>query len=163
LLARNIRSISSCGVTWVKKAAGWLWWAIDRAPKKVCGWALGDHGTETAKCLDAPLPHAGHITFRADGWHPCGIISENPRHLQGKARTFAMERHHNRLRRHLARLRGKTHCHTKNWPTSPPESFAICSKNNINTYLAIPICRSYIYRALYHNKSIASFIETSGL
>jgi IS1 family transposase len=68
-----------------KKPACWLWWAIDRATKKVCGGVLGDRGTETAKCLDAQLPHADPIPFYTDCWHPYGIIFEKHRHLQDKA------------------------------------------------------------------------------
>ena len=96
-----------------KKTACWLWWAIDRATKKVCGWTLGDRGAETARRLDAQLPHAGHITFCTDFWHPYGLIFAQHRHLQGKAHTFTIESHNNRLRIYLARLRRKTHCYTK--------------------------------------------------
>ena len=90
-----------------------MWWAIDRATKKVCGWTLGDRGTETARCLAAQLPRAAHITFCTDFWHPYGLIFAQSRHLQGKAHTFTIESHNNRLRVYLARLRRKTHCYTK--------------------------------------------------
>ena len=30
-----------------KKEACWLWWAMDRASKRVLDWVLGDRGTET--------------------------------------------------------------------------------------------------------------------
>jgi IS1 family transposase len=63
--------------------------------------------------LDAQLPHAGRITFCTDFWHPHGVLFEKHEHLQGKARPFTIESHNNRLRCHLARLRRKTHCHTK--------------------------------------------------
>ena len=96
-----------------KKTAGWLWWALDRVTKKVCGWTLGDRGAETARRLDAQLPHGEHITFCTDFWHPYGLIFARHRHLQGKAHTFTIESHHNRLRVYLARLRRKTHCYTK--------------------------------------------------
>ena len=96
-----------------KKTACWLWWAIDRATKKVCGWTLGDRGTQTAGRLDAQLPHAGHITFGTDFWHPYGLIFSAHRHLQGKAHTFTIESHNNRIRVYLARLRRKTHCSSK--------------------------------------------------
>ena len=90
-----------------------MWWAIDRATKKVCGWTLGDRGTETARCLAAQLPRAAHITFGTDFWHPDGLIFTQSRHLQGKAHTFTIESHNNRLRVYLARRRRKTHCYTK--------------------------------------------------
>lgn len=96
-----------------KKTACWLWWAVDRATKKICGWTLGDRGTETARRLAAQLPHAAHITFCTDFWHPYGLIFAQHRHLQGKAHTFTIESHNNRLRVYLARLRRKTHCYTK--------------------------------------------------
>ncbi|MDR0352665.1 MAG: hypothetical protein LBI02_04710 [Opitutaceae bacterium] len=86
---------------WVKKTACWLWRAIDRATKKVRGGVLGDRGTETARCLDAQLPHADSIPFCTDCWHPYGIIFEKHRHLQDKAHTFTLESHNNRLRCYL--------------------------------------------------------------
>ena len=101
------------GRMWAKKTACWLWWAIDRATKKVCEWTLGDHGTQTARRLDAQLPHGEHITYCTDFWHPYGLIFSEHRHLQGKAHTFTIQSHNNRLRCCLARLRRKTHCYTK--------------------------------------------------
>ena len=101
------------GRMWVKKTACWLWWAIDRTTKQVCGWTLGDRGAETARALDAQLPHAAHITYCTDFWHPYGLIFAQHRHLQGKAHTFTIESHNNRIRVYLARLRRKTHCYTK--------------------------------------------------
>ncbi len=41
------------------------------------------------------------------------MIFTQHRHLQGKAHTFTIESPHNRLRVYLARLRRRTHCHTK--------------------------------------------------
>jgi IS1 family transposase len=98
---------------WVKKTVYWLWWAIDRATKQVCGWTLGDRSTETACRLAAPLPHASHITFGTDFWHPYGLIFAPHQHRQGKAHTFTIESHNHRIRVYLARLRRKTHCYTK--------------------------------------------------
>lgn len=63
--------------------------------------------------MDAQLPHAAHITFCTDFWHPYSLIFAQHRHLQGKALTFTIESRNNRLRVHLARLRRKTHCYTK--------------------------------------------------
>ncbi len=71
---------------------------MDRVTKKICGWALGDRDTETARRLDAQLPHASHITFCPDFWHPDGLIFAQHRHLQGKAHPFTIESHNNRLR-----------------------------------------------------------------
>ena len=101
--------MDSCGP---KKTACW-WRAIDRAPKKIRGWTLGDRRTQTARCLDAQLPHGTHITSCTDFWHPYGLIFARHRHLQGKAHTFAIESHNSRLRVDLARLRRKTQCSTK--------------------------------------------------
>jgi IS1 family transposase len=96
-----------------KKEGCWLWRAIDRAAKKVCGWALGDRSTETARRLDAQLPHGAHITYCTDFWHPYGVIFGRYNHLQGKAHTFTIESCNNRIRCYLARLRRKTHCYSK--------------------------------------------------
>ena len=96
-----------------KKAAGWLWWAVDRAAKCVLGWTLGDRGTETAQRLDAQLPHAAHVTFAPDFWHPCGKIFSQDRHVQGKAHTFTIESLNNRIRCYLARLKRRTHSDSK--------------------------------------------------
>ena len=96
-----------------KKTACWLWGAVDRATKQVCGWTLGDRGAETARRLDAQLPHAAHRTYCTDCWHPDGLLFAQQRHLQGKAHTFTIESHNNRRRVSLARLRRKTHCDTK--------------------------------------------------
>ncbi len=74
---------TSYGLVLAKKTAYGLWWAIDRATKKVCGWTLGDRGTQTARRLDAQLPHSSHITFCTDFWHPYGIIFDGEHHLQG--------------------------------------------------------------------------------
>lgn len=74
---------------------------------------MGDRGADTARCLDAQLPHAAHITFCTDFWHPYGLIFAQHSHLQGKAHTVTIESHNNRIRVYLARLRRKTHCHTK--------------------------------------------------
>ena len=74
---------------------------------------MGDRGTETARRLDAPLPHGPHITFCTDFWHPYGLIFAQQRHRQGKAHTFTIKSHNNRIRVYLARLRRKTHCYTK--------------------------------------------------
>jgi insertion element IS1 protein InsB len=41
------------------------------------------------------------------------LIFANHKHLQGKAYTFTIESHNNRLRVYLARLRRKTHCYSK--------------------------------------------------
>ncbi|MDR0353293.1 MAG: hypothetical protein LBI02_08090 [Opitutaceae bacterium] len=112
---------------------------IDRAIKKVCGGALGDRGSETARRLNAQLPHADPIPFRTDCWHPWGIIFEKHRHLQGKAHTFTLESHNNRLRCYLARLRRKPHCYTKKLANLTASILCYLLKNNINTYLAIPI------------------------
>jgi IS1 family transposase len=54
-----------------------------RATKKICGWTLGDRGTETARHLAAQLPHTAHIPFCTDFWHSYGLISAPHRHLQG--------------------------------------------------------------------------------
>lgn len=97
----------------LKKTACGLGWAVDRVTRQVCGWTLGDRGTETARRLAAPLPHAAHSTFRTDFWHPCGLIFARHRHLQGKAHTFTPGSHNNRRRIDLARLRRKTHCDTR--------------------------------------------------
>ena len=97
----------------VKKEACWLWWAVDRASKKICGWALGDRSAQTAERLDAQLPHAPPLIFCTDFWHPYGQIFGGHRHLQGKAHTFTIESCNNRIRVYLARLRRKTHCYSK--------------------------------------------------
>ena len=109
-MGRSRRTLDLCGP---KKTAGRWWWVIDRAAKKVCGWTLGDRGTETARGLAAQLPRAAHSTFGTDFWHPDGLIFAQARHLQGKAHTFTIESHNNRLRVYLARRRRKTHCYTK--------------------------------------------------
>jgi IS1 family transposase len=96
-----------------KKADCWLWWAVDRAAKKVCGWPLGDRSTQTAWRLAAQLPSGEHITCCTDFWHPYGIVFKGCRHLKGKAYTFTIESHNNCPRCYLARLRRKTHCYTK--------------------------------------------------
>jgi insertion element IS1 protein InsB len=96
-----------------KKDDCWLWWAIDRASKRVLGWALGDRGTETAERLDAQLPHAPHIVFATDFWHPYGKIFSKENHVQGKAHTFTIESLNNRIRCYLARLKRKTHNYSK--------------------------------------------------
>ena len=96
-----------------EKTACWLWWAIDRAAKQVCGWTLGDRGTETAERLDAQLPHAPHLTFATDFWHPYAKIFGQAHHVQGKAHTFAIESLNNRIRCYLARLKRKTHSYSK--------------------------------------------------
>ena len=96
-----------------KKADGWLWWAIDRASKQILGWTLGDHGTKTAEPLDAQLPHAPHLIFATDFWHPYAKIFGQARHIQGKAHTFAIESLNNRIRCYLARLKRKTHSYSK--------------------------------------------------
>jgi len=96
-----------------KKDDCWLWWAIDRASKRVLGWALGDRGTETAERLDAQLPHASHIIFATDFWHPYGNIFSEENHVQGKAHTFTIESLNNRIRCYLARLKRRTHNYSK--------------------------------------------------
>ncbi|MDR0353003.1 MAG: hypothetical protein LBI02_06550 [Opitutaceae bacterium] len=53
-----------------------MWWAGDRAPKKVCGWVLGDRGTETIRRLDAHLSQIGHLRYCTDFWPPYGVIFE---------------------------------------------------------------------------------------
>lgn len=119
----SLRAVAPEEVHWVeadelwtyvgKKQQRWLWRAIDRASKKICGWALVDRSTQTAQRLDAQLPHADHITYCTDVWHPYGKIFEAKQHLQGKAHTFTIESHNNRIRVYLARLRRKTHCYSK--------------------------------------------------
>jgi insertion element IS1 protein InsB len=96
-----------------KKDACWLWWAVDRVTKKICGWTLGDRSTQTAVCLDVQLPKGPHITYCTDFWHPYGVIFKGRRHLEGKAHTFTIESQNNRIRVYLARLRRKTHCYSK--------------------------------------------------
>jgi len=96
-----------------RNEARWLWWAIDRSSKRVCGWALGDRSTQTAERLDAQLPHAEHITFCTDFWRPYELIFQTQRHLQGKTHTFTIESWNNRIRIYLARLRRRTHCYSK--------------------------------------------------
>ena len=96
-----------------KKADCWLWWAIDRATKRILGWTLGDRGTETAERLEAQLPHAPHLTFATDFWHPYAKIFGAENHVQGKAHTFTIESLNNRIRCYLARLKRKTHSYSK--------------------------------------------------
>ena len=96
-----------------KKDDCWLWWAIDRATKRILGWTLGDRGTETAERLDAQLPHAPHVIFATDFWHPYGKIFGQAHHVQGKAHTFTIESLNNRIRCYLARLKRKTHSYSK--------------------------------------------------
>lgn len=74
-----------------KKDDGWHWWAIDRASKRVLGWALGNRGTDTAERLDAQLPHAAHIGFATDCWQSYGKIFSEESRVQGKAHTFTIE------------------------------------------------------------------------
>ena len=62
----------------------------------------GGRGTQTARCLDAQLPHGAHLPFCTDFWHPCGLIFTRHRPRQGKAHTFTLESHGSRLRMHLA-------------------------------------------------------------
>lgn len=88
-----------------KKEACWLWWAVDRATKRILGWALGDRSAHTARRLDAQLPHGAHITFATDFRHAYGQVFAGRRHVQGKAHTFTIESCNNRLRVCLARLR----------------------------------------------------------
>ena len=96
-----------------KKADCWLWWAIDRATKRILGWTLGDRGTETAERLEAQLPHAPHLIFATDCWHPYAKIFCAKNHVQGKAHTFTIESLNNRIRCDLARLKRKTHSYSK--------------------------------------------------
>ena len=96
-----------------KKDACWLWWAIDRASKCILGWTLGNRGTATAERLDAQLPHAGHLIFATDFWHPYAKIFHQANHVQGKAHTFTIESLNNRIRCYLARLKRKTHSYSK--------------------------------------------------
>ena len=96
-----------------KKAACWLWWAVDRASKRVLGWTLGDRGTATAERLDAPLPHAPHLTFATDFWHPYGKIFGQDHHVQGQAHPFTIESLNHRIRCDLARLKRRTHSDSK--------------------------------------------------
>lgn len=96
-----------------KKDDCWLWWAVDRAAKRVLGWTLGDRGTETAERLDAQLPHAPHLIFATDFWHPYAKIFSQANHVQGKAHTFTIESLNNRIRCYLARLKRKTHSYSK--------------------------------------------------
>ena len=97
----------------VKKAFCWLWRAIDRAAKRICGWALGDRSTQTAKSLFAQLPRGDHLTYCTDYWAPYAEVFREHNHLQGKAHTFTIESWNARLRHYLARLHRKTHCHSK--------------------------------------------------
>ena len=96
-----------------KKDAGWLWWAVDRAAKRILGWTLGDRGTETAERLDAQLPHAPHLIFATDFWHPYAKIFSQANHVQGKAHTCTRESLNNRSRCYLARLKRRTHSYSK--------------------------------------------------
>ena len=96
-----------------KKDDCWLWWAIDRATKRILGWTLGDRGTETAERLDAQLPHAAHVIFATGFWHPYGKIFGQAHPVQGKAHTFTIESLNNRIRCYLARLKRKTHSYSK--------------------------------------------------
>ena len=96
-----------------KKDACWLWWAIDRGSKCVLGWSLGDRGIATAERFDAQLPHAAHIVFATDFWHPYGKIFAEEHHVQGKTHTFTIESLNNRIRCYLARLKRKTHNYSK--------------------------------------------------
>ena len=117
-----------------KKDACWLWWAVDRATKKVCGWALGDRSAQTAQRLDAQLPHAPHLTFCTDFWHPYAALFAEHRHLQGKAHTFTIESCNNRIRVYLARLRRKTHCYSKSLKNLAASILLyLLKKTNINT------------------------------
>ena len=86
---------------------------MDRASKCVLGWTLGDRGTATAARLEAPLPHAAHVTFATDFWHPYGKIFRQDHHVQGKAHTFTIESLNNRIRCYLARLKRRTHSDSK--------------------------------------------------
>ena len=117
-----------------KDEACWLWWAIDRGSKQVCGWALGDRSTKTAERLDAQLPHAAHIKFCTDFWHPYGLIFQTHQHRQGKAYTFTIESWNNRIRIYLARLRRKTHCYSKSTKNLAASILLfLLRKCNINT------------------------------
>ena len=117
-----------------KKAACWLWWAVDRVTKKICGWALGDRSAKTAQRLDAQLPHAPHIIFCTDFWHPYAALFGQYRHRQGKAHTFTIESCNNRIRVYLARLRRKTHCYSKSLKNLAASILLyLLKKTNINT------------------------------
>ena len=96
-----------------KKDFCWLWWAIDRASKTLCGWALGDRSTATARQLFGQLPCGAGLTYCTDHSAPYAEIFENHPHLQGKAHTFTIESWNARLRHYLARLHRKTHCYSK--------------------------------------------------
>jgi insertion element IS1 protein InsB len=96
-----------------KKDAGWLWWAIDRAAKRGLGWTLGDRGTQTAERLEAQLPHAPHLIFATDCWHPDAKIFQQANPVQGQAHTFTIESLNHRIRCYLARLKRRTHSYSK--------------------------------------------------
>ena len=63
--------------------------------------------------MAAQLPHAAHIKYASDFWHPYANIFCGQKHVQGKAHTFTIESLNNRIRCYLARLKRKTHSYSK--------------------------------------------------
>jgi insertion element IS1 protein InsB len=78
-------------------------------------WAgrWGDRGTATAERLEARLPHAPHLIFATDFWHPYAKIFRQANPVQGKVHTFTVESLNNRIRCYLARLKRRTHSYSK--------------------------------------------------
>ena len=96
-----------------KKSAIWLWWAVDRATKRVLGWVLGDRDTPAAQALGAQIPRGPSIAYASDHYTCYNHIFPRGQHIKGKAYTYTIESMNNRLRCYLARLRRKTHCYSK--------------------------------------------------
>ena len=96
----------------LKKDICWIWWALDRATRRVCGWTLGRRDTQTAWRFVEKLPKAPHITYCTD-YYSYTVIFPKKAHLQSKKGTQTIESHNGRLRHYLARLRRKTKCYSK--------------------------------------------------
>ena len=98
---------------WSKKRHIWLWWAIDRATKRVIGWTLGSRTARTGRKLVAQIPPSPVHTYATDQLRCYRALFPKEQLVQSKAHTYTIESLNFRLRHYMARFKRRSCCYSK--------------------------------------------------
>ena len=96
-----------------KSAQCWLWYALDRATKRIAAYVLGRRTDKSCQELVDKLDSCTVESYYTDDWQSYGKTLDSERHHIGKDGTHGIERHNLNFRTHVKRLHRRTICFSK--------------------------------------------------
>ncbi|MBA3572079.1 MAG: IS1 family transposase [Pyrinomonadaceae bacterium] len=96
-----------------KSAQCWLWYALNRATKRIAAYVLGRRTDKSCQELVEKLDSCTVESYYTDDWQSYGKTLDSERHHIGKDGTQGIERHNLNFRTHVKRLHRRTICFSK--------------------------------------------------